>query len=406
MGRSFYNYLLITLNYWGFTITDGALRMLVVLFFYESGYKPLEIALLFLFYEFFGIVTNFFGGWIGSRMGLKFTMYTGLLLQILACVMLAVNPHWLSIPFVMAAQAISGVAKDLNKMSAKAGIKLFTPGDSSSALFKWAAVLTGSKNALKGFGFFVGGFLLNALGFQKALYSMAGGLLLVFIITGVLLPGKWGKSKKKSKFKQLFSKTRSINLLSGARFFLFGSRDVWFVVGLPVFLEAVLHWEHVQVGSFMAVWVIGYGMVQALAPKLLWSPQGNKHPTGKTACKLVAILTVIPVMLACFVYSELALNTSVTAGLIVFGAVFALNSVVHSFLILDYSDHDKVAMNVGFYYMANAGGRLAGTVLSGLLYQIAGLAACLMASFGFLLLATFITSKLPEGEPTRPMIRQ
>jgi len=410
MKNPFSNYILITLNYWGFTITDGALRMLVVLYFYDLGYKPLEIAVLFLFYEFFGIVTNLLGGWLGSRMGLKFTMYSGMALQILALVMLAYNPGWLSIPFVMFAQALSGIAKDLNKMSAKAGIKLFTPGNSSSTLFKWVSVLTGSKNALKGFGFFVGGFLLRAFGFQSALYAMASGLFFVFILTSIFLPGEWGKSKKKSKFKHLLSKKRNINLLSGARFFLFGSRDVWFVVALPVFLEAVLHWHHAQVGTFMAVWVIGYGVVQTLTPKLLWkSGKGSSvkntmdgasvhTPTGKTAFYLVGLLILIPAIIALLVWQGIALNFSVTIGLILFGIVFALNSAVHSFLILEYSDMDKVALNVGFYYMANAAGRLTGTVLSGLFYQFTGLVGCLLVSSLFLASAALITHKLPGNQ--------
>ena len=87
---------------------------------------------------------------------------------------------------------------------------------------------------------------------------------------------------------------------------------------------------------------------------------------------------------------------SLIIGLFAFGAVFAINSAVHSYLILAYSDHDKVAMNVGFYYMANAAGRLTGTVLSGLIYQTQGLEGCLWWSTGFVLAAALISFKLPK----------
>ena len=91
-------------------------------------------------------------------------------------------------------------------------------------------------------------------------------------------------------------------------------------------------------------------------------------------------------------------------GLIAFGVVFAMNSAVHSYLILAYADNDRAAMNVGFYYMANAGGRLAGTILSGLLYQWQGLTACLWASAAFVLAAAALSLLLPSRppSPTRP----
>ena len=106
-------YLVITGNYWAFTLTDGALRMLVVLHFHSLGYSPLQIALLFLFYEFFGVVTNLVGGWVGARIGLNRTMNIGLGLQVLALCMLLVPSAMLTVTWVMGAQAISGIAKDL-----------------------------------------------------------------------------------------------------------------------------------------------------------------------------------------------------------------------------------------------------------------------------------------------------
>ncbi|MCY7335461.1 MAG: MFS transporter, partial [Chamaesiphon sp.] len=233
-SANFKNYILVTLAYWGFTLTDGALRMLVLLYFYQIGYTPIQIASLFLFYEVFGVVTNFLGGWIGSQFGLKVTLYTGIGLQVLSLVILSfLNPswtQWIAVPYVMFAQAFSGIAKDLTKMSSKSAIRLVVPQDAQSSLFKWVAVLTGSKNALKGVGFFLGSALLAAVGFIHALWIMAGGLSLI-MFSGLLLPKGMGKIKKKVKFSQLFSKSREINILSAARFFLFGSRDVWFVVG-------------------------------------------------------------------------------------------------------------------------------------------------------------------------------
>ena len=156
------HYLVITAGYWAFTLTDGAIRMLVVLYFHLLGYSPLQVAMLFLFYEFFGVVTNLVGGWLGSRIGLNLTMHIGMALQVLALSMLMAPDAWLGVAYVMAAQALSGIAKDLNKMSAKASIKTLLPdGGGHSRLFHWVAVLTGSKNALKGAGFFLGAALLQ-----------------------------------------------------------------------------------------------------------------------------------------------------------------------------------------------------------------------------------------------------
>ncbi|MGL6124513.1 MAG: organoarsenical effux MFS transporter ArsJ, partial [Shewanella sp.] len=261
-------YLVVTGNYWAFTLTDGALRMLVVLHFYGLGYSPLQIAMLFLFYEIFGVVTNLVGGWLGARLGLNKTMNIGLFMQIVALSMLLVPSGMLTVVWVMAAQALSGIAKDLNKMSAKSSIKLLVPNDAQGELYKWVAMLTGSKNALKGAGFFLGGALLTLFGFQLAVLSMAMGLLLVWIFSLLSLRRDLGKAKNKPKFTEMFSKSPAVNTLSAARMFLFGARDVWFVVALPVYLASTLGWEHWYVGSFLALWVIGYGIVQGFAPRL------------------------------------------------------------------------------------------------------------------------------------------
>jgi predicted MFS family arabinose efflux permease len=395
MERGLRNYLVVTGGYWAFTLTDGAIRMLVVLYFHQLGYSPFEVAMLFLFYEFFGIVTNLVGGWLGARIGLNLTMNIGMAMQVVALAMLTVPDAWLSVAYVMAAQALSGIAKDLNKMSAKASVKTMVSGEGGSALFKWVAILTGSKNALKGGGFFVGAALLEWLGFRSALAVLAGSLFIVMLITVVMLPSGIGKMKSKPKFTQVFSKIPAINWLSAARFFLFGSRDVWFVVGLPVFLYDVLGWTPTQVGTFLALWVIGYGVVQASAPKLLRRSRHGHGPGGGAARLWAFVLALFPAGIALALHQGWSADQVLIVGLILFGVVFAINSAVHSYLILAYSDHDNVSMNVGFYYMANAGGRLAGTVLSGLVYQTQGLEGCLWWSTAFVIAAGLLSSALP-----------
>ena len=402
-------YSVVTANYWAFTLTDGALRMLVVFHFHELGYSTLEIALLFLFYEFFGVITNLYGGWIGARYGLRLTLWVGTLLQILALVMLIpVSGTWpkaLSVIYVMAAQAISGIAKDLNKMSAKSAIKTVVgsePGGtekSNQQLFRWVAILTGSKNALKGVGFFLGGLLLTALGFNAAVGWMATGLALAFLIT-LVLPAEIGKMKSKPAFSALLSKSQGINVLSLARFFLFGARDVWFVVALPVFLEAALGWTFWEIGGFMGLWVIGYGIVQGSAPGLrrLW---GQSQSPGASAVQFWSVLlTAIPALIAIALWRNADVAIAITAGLSAFGVVFAMNSSIHSYMVLAYTDQDNVSLNVGFYYMANAAGRLVGTLLSGVVFMIGGseaggMQACLWASSLLVLLSSLVSLRLP-----------
>ena len=392
------NYLVVTGGYWAFTVTDGAIRMLVVLYFHLLGYSPFEVAMLFLFYEFFGIVTNLVGGWLGARIGLNLTMHIGMGMQVVALLLLTVPDAWLSVPYVMAAQALSGIAKDLNKMSAKASVKTLAGDGSESKLFRWVAILTGSKNALKGAGFFIGAALLEWIGFRGALIVLAGMLFLVLVVTAVLLPKGFGMMKSKPKFTQVFSNKPSINWLSAARFFLFGSRDVWFVVGLPVFLYSVLGWSFTQVGGFLALWVIGYGIVQANAPRLIRKSHHGQGPGGGTARLWAFILAVFPAAMALGLHYGFDPALVVVTGLALFGIVFAINSAVHSYLILAYADFDKVSMNVGFYYMANAGGRLTGTILSGWVYQTQGLTGCLWWSAAFVLAAAVLSFKLPAVE--------
>ncbi|HNC51682.1 MAG TPA: organoarsenical effux MFS transporter ArsJ [Accumulibacter sp.] len=408
------NYVLVTGAYWADTVTDGATRMLVLFHFYNLGYTPFAVASLFIFYEVFGILTNLFGGYLGARFGLKTTLFAGLTTQIVALSMLAfAPPDWLVVAWVMVSQALSGIAKDMTKMSSKSAVKLIVPEGASATLYRWVAILTGSKNALKGVGFFLGGLLLTLLDFQtvlRLLVAFVGGTL---VLAAVLMRGGLGQANRKAKFGQMFSRNGAVNKLAAARIFLFGARDVWFVVGLPVFLASVLGWSFWQSGGFLALWVIGYGIVQAATPGLLRSRvEGQHEPDGRTATILAFVLAALPAGIALGLRADLAASAVVVAGLIVFGAVFALNSAVHSYLILAYTDSDKVAMNVGFYYMANAAGRLAGTVLSGALYQWGaqsgpngGLIACLWASTACVLVAGLLSLLLPRhsGPRSKPI---
>ena len=398
MDKNIKNYILVSAAYWGFTITDGALRMLVLLHFHKLGYTPIEIAFLFLFYEIFGIFTNFLGSWIGSQFGLRLTLYGGIGLQIFALTMLGlINPNWamwFQVIYIMTSQAFSGIAKDLTKMSSKSAVRLVIPKEAESKLFKWVAILTGSKNALKGFGFFVGAALLEFFGFKNALFIQASILFIIFL-TGRYLPKNMGKIKAKVKFKQLFSKSKAINILSFARFFLFGARDIWFVVALPVFFYEELNWTFIQVGTYMACWVIGYGLVQSFSPVILKQNKARKAPSEKTIQIWTSILTFIPAAIALAFIAGFPAQIVITGGLIVFGIVFAFNSAVHSYLVLAYTEDEDVALNVGFYYMANSAGRLLGTVTSGVVFQLAGIQGCLWFSCLFVLLASLISFKLP-----------
>ncbi len=390
------NYLLVTGAYWGFTLTDGALRMLVLLHFFHLGFAPVTLAFLFVLYELCGVVTNLLGGWVAARFGLRVTLVGGLGLQVGALLLLAaLDPAWpaaVSVAWVMASQALSGVAKDLTKMSAKSAIRVLVPPDASGALFRWVALLTGSKNALKGAGFFLGGALLAAAGFRGALLLMAAALALVWVGAARALPPDLGRAKAKAGWRELFAKSRVVNVLGAARFFLFGARDIWFVVGVPVFLRGTLGWSFAEVGAFMACWVVGYGIVQGAAPVLL----RGRAPGGATATAAALALAAVAAALPLALLAGWPAAPVVVGGLAVFGAVFALNSAVHSYLILDYTDGDKVALDVGFYYMANAGGRLVGCLLSGLLSQAAGLPGTLWGAAAFAAASAAVSFGLPR----------
>jgi hypothetical protein len=403
------NYALVTGGYWAFTLTDGALRMLVLLHFHRLGYSPVAIACLFLAYEFMGIVTNLIGGWVGSRSGLNKTLIAGLGLQIFALGALSFQQdqwrEWVSVIFVMAAQALSGVAKDLTKMSSKSAVKALDAA-ADGGLFKLVAMLTGSKNALKGVGFFLGAALLASIGYVAALWAMASVLAVVVVVLIVMLNEDIGKSSRKAPLRSILSKSDAVNRLSAARFFLFGSRDIWFVVALPVFLDSQLNWSYYGIGGFMAAWVIGYGMVQSVAPRLL-RRRGVLDEIA-AAHRWALILAGVSAVMAVAVMMDWMVTAVVVGGLIVFGVVFALNSSLHSFLILAYSDDDAISMDVGFYYSANAAGRLVGTLMSGIMYLWGGLTAALWASAVFVAVTWLLTLRLPElpGNPQLARVRK
>ncbi len=402
-------YIAVTAAYWGFMVTDGALRMLVLLHFHGLGYSPVQLAYLFVLYEIAGIVTNLSAGWIAARFGLASTLFAGLGLQVIALLMLTqLDPSWVigaSVAFVMLVQGLSGVAKDLSKMSAKSAVKLLAPRD-GAGLFRWVAALTGSKNAVKGFGFFLGAAMLGLLGFTASVLAMAGFLALTLAVLLVKLPKGLPSGRKSAKFQEVFSKNRNINWLSFARMFLFGARDAWFVVGIPIYFYAVLsdgttegnRAAFFMIGSFMALWIILYGAVQASAPKLLRAQMRDLPLLIRDARIWGTALILVPALLAALVFVTPApapwLTATIVTGLLVFGGIFAVNSSLHSYLILAFSTDDRVTMDVGFYYMANAAGRLLGTVLSGATYQLGGLSLCLATAAALLVLNVIGVSRL------------
>lgn len=391
LPKAIKQYLIVTGSYWAFTLTDGALRMLVLLHFHQLGFSPLALALLFVFYEIFGVVTNLVGGWLGAKIGLNKTMQIGLLLQVIALLMLTIPPEYLSILWVMFAQALSGIAKDLNKMSAKSSIKSLVPQDQQGRLFRWVALLTGSKNTLKGVGFFLGAFLLSTLGFRVTLGVMALFLAVVAMFSIILLNEDIGKVKHKIKFKTLFAKNASLNYLSAARLTLFAARDVWFVVALPVYLSSEFSWSFHTIGIFMALWIILYGVVQANTPKISNTfskstsvTQSNENSHVKASVNSVTkwggVLSIICLLIPIFLNTGISEQIVIVIGLLSFGFVFAINSSLHSYLIIACANEDGVSLDVGFYYMANALGRLLGTVLSGWVFQLYGFGICLVFS--------------------------
>lgn len=401
------NYLVVTAAYWGFTLSDGALRMLVLLHFYRLGYSPFTLAFLFLLYEAAGIFANLGGGWLASRFGITRMLTIGLGLQVVGLLFLsALDASWevaLSVAWVVAAQGLAGVAKDITKTASKSAIKI-TAAQGNGQLFRWVAWFTGSKNAMKGVGFFIGGLLLDLAGFRPALWIMAALLGAVLLAAVLSLPAHLGKSGASKSVRELFSKSAGVNILAAARVFMFGARDVWFVVGLPVFLYAA-GWDFWEVGGFLAVWTIAYGVIQASAPALVRRSADGLSREVPAARLWALLLLAVPAALALALMQPTLLPVApvivVVAGLALFGLPFAVNSSLHSYLILAYAGSKKAAEDVGFYYAANATGRLFGTLMSGLLYQYGGLLACILGSLGMLVLCSAITFALPSRQPAR-----
>ena len=405
-------YIAVTAAYWAFMLTDGALRMLVLLHFHTLGFSPVQLAYLFVFYEIAGVVTNLCAGWIAARFGLTSTLYAGLGLQVLALLAMAqLDPTWVvgaSVVYVMLVQGASGMAKDLAKMSSKSAVKLLAPsGD--GGLFRWVAILTGSKNMVKGLGFLLGATLLGTLGFVWSMLGMAAILVVILLAVLIAMPAGLPKGRKDVKFSEVFSKSANVNWLSAARVFLFGARDVWFVVGIPIYFYAVLsdgttagnRTAFFLIGTFMALWVILYGLIQANAPRILRAKTRPTDELMKVARGWAWSLAAVPAILTGIAIiagkPQLWLTISLVAGLLIFGIVFAVNSSLHSYLILSFTKAERVTMDVGFYYMANAAGRLAGTLLSGLTYQICGLPLMLgVAAFMVALSAIMVGLLKPE----------
>lgn len=392
-------YLVVTASYWGFTLVDGALRMLVLFHFFKLGYSPFTLAFLFLLYEFAGIVANLGGGWLATRFGIPRMLAVGQGLQIASLLMLSfLNPSWTmaaSVIWVVVAQGIAGLAKDFTKTASKSAIKT-TSGDGAGQLFKWVAYFTGSKNAMKGIGFFIGGLLLDLIGFRGALWLFALVIGAIFVAGVTLLPRDLGRAKASKSMAEFFAKSRGVNLLAAARIFMFGAREVWFVVALPVFLYAA-GWRFVEVGGFLAAWTIAYGLIQAAAPALVARSSDGLSREVPNARLWAGALVAVPVVLALLLRnSELwRPDIVVVLGLALFGLPFAVNSSLHSYLILAYAGSKKAAEDVGFYYAANAAGRLIGILLSGALYQWGGMSASLGGSAAMLLVCWILTFLLP-----------
>lgn len=404
-------YIAVTAAYWAFMLTDGALRMLVLLHFHTLGFSPVQLAYLFVLYEIAGMVTNLSAGWIAARFGLTSTLYVGLGIQVLALLALAqLDPAWsigVSVAYVMCVQGASGVAKDLAKMSSKSAVKLLAP--SGDGLFRWVAVLTGSKNAVKGVGFLLGALMLATLGFVSATYVMAAILSLILVVIIFTMPSGLPTGRKGAKFSEVFSKSANVNWLSAARLFLFGARDIWFVVGIPIYFYSVLSDGSEEgnrtaffiIGSFMAAWIILYGFIQGLAPKILKASTRSEEALISDARRWALVLSVIPGVLTCSALTVEGaspwLTVALILGLLVFGAVFAVNSSLHSYLVLSFTRAERVTMDVGFYYMANAGGRLLGTVLSGASYEFGGLSLLLGTATLFVLMSAVAAGRLQVG---------
>ena len=421
-GHALWPFIIISITYLLFTVTDGAVRMLVLLHAYNKGFSAMEVAVMFALYELCGAGTNLAAGVMGARWGIQVTLVSGLLMQVVGLSLLyGWDDSWsksTAIAYVTFAQALCGVAKDLVKLGGKTVTKLVTPEEKQESLFRLVSSLTGYKNSLKGVGYFLGAALLESSYFAAIHANVAlVALALPFAVFG-LRPELGRVAKENIALDSVFRQKPNINWLSLARFFLFGSRDLWFEVPLPFYLRSAegLGWPRPAVGAALAGYIIAYGQFQSHSPRLILSPL-RQSPPNKHVCVLWnALLFVVPAFLAAGVFGvhqadgadDASATRAKTVVLIIgvasFALVFAVNSAVHSYLVVKYSDGDKVAMNVGFYYMANAFGRLVGTIVSGALYSYVssdvdvGFAACFLAGAVFVALSGYVTTYIDDDE--------
>ncbi|KAK9829657.1 hypothetical protein WJX72_007147 [[Myrmecia] bisecta] len=405
---------IISLAYILFTTTDGAVRMIVLLHAYQQGFTALALAGIFSGYELAGVVVNLLAGVAGARWGIKATLLGGLSFQMVALgMLLGWQTSWgqaQAIVYISVSQVLNGVAKDLTKLGGKTVTKLVTPDEKQQALFKLVAWITGFKNSFKGLGYLLGAVLLTvnyylSIGIMMGLICAA----LPFAVSG--LSWQLGRSERKNvTLRAVFRMNYNVNMLSAARFFLFASRDLWFEVTLPYFLRSPasgIGWGRVLVGLYLAIWIILYGQVQSWSPKFLLKPLGQSPPNKWAAVLWAAVLVACPAAMTGVLFGSNVFGYGVAKGtavavmtviLYLFCLVFAVNSAVHSYLIVRYAEGNKVAMNVGFYYMANAGGRLVGTLLSGILYTyvgdsiVQGFGACFAVSVAFVVISAVLAS--------------
>jgi len=397
-----YPFVIISIAYLLFTVTDGAVRMIVLLHAYNKGFSAMDVAIMFSFYELAGVVTNVMAGMVGARWGIKTTLLIGLSIQLVAFGMLfGWQNDWTkleAIIYVTVSQTMSGIAKDLTKLGGKTVTKLVTPEGKNSSLFKLVSFITGFKNSLKGVGYFIGAALVS-VNYYLSLGVLCGFILAAYPFALFGLTNKLGRARKENvKFSQLFQNKYNINVLSLSRVFLFGSRDLWFEVPLPFFLRdpaSGIGWSRTLTGAFLAIFIIVYGQVQSWTPQLILKPLRQSPPDKYAAfwwCGSLAIPTAIlaGLLLGSDIFGPTAASGSAISSLTIllysFCVFFAINSSIHSYLIVRYADGDKVAMQVGVYYASNALGRLSGTILSGVLYTyvgstvVDGFGACLVAS--------------------------
>jgi MFS family permease len=455
-------FVIISSSYLLFTITDGAIRMIVLLHAYNKSFSALEVSITFTLYELAGVFTNLAAGFMGAKWGIKLTLISGLSLQLLSYGLLfAWQDDWTkreSIIFVTVAQMFAGIAKDLTKLGGKTVTKLVTPEQKETHLFKLVSLITGWKNSLKGVGYFLGSALLS-VSYELALGFMMGLVVLAMPWAILGLDKSLGTAKKRNaSWKEVFNlENRRLNILSLARLFLFASRDFWFEVPLPFFLRSPscdglgtsscllnencgngavcgesgfceninpgggcggLGLNRVVVGAFLGGYIILYGQVQAWTPQLVTGPL-KQTPPNKLTEVFWGLINCIPTLVMAIVMTwapafEAGDTAAMTIWLIVvivtFAIIFAINSSIHSFLVVNYASKDKVAVSVGFYYMSNAIGRLLGTLGSGILYTyvgdfvgplagsdaVAGLAACFFAGTLSSLLAASITIAIDD----------